>query len=339
MVKITDVARHAGVSPSTVSYALSGKRPISDETRLRVERSIVELGYRPHAGARSLASSRARVIALVLPLRKGIHVPVVMQFATSVVTAAREHDHDVLLLTQSEGEEGLVRVARSAMADAFVIMDVELDDRRLPLLRTLDTPSVLIGFPADPTGLTCIDLDFQQAAEACVDHLAALGHRRVALVGSPPEVYVRETGFARRVAAGFTAAADRNGLRSTVLPCVDTPIAARAMAERLVREQPDLTGVVVHNEPIVQPLIEALMAQGLRIPQDISVAAICPDEIAEHAPVPITSVSIPSVEIGRRTVGLLMSKLQGHEAPESTVLPVCFAPRGTTAAPPLPRQE
>jgi DNA-binding LacI/PurR family transcriptional regulator len=86
MVKITDVARHARVSPSTVSYALSGKRPISEETRQRVEASIRELGYRPHAGARALASSRSNVLALVIPLRTGIHVPVVMQFAVSVVT-------------------------------------------------------------------------------------------------------------------------------------------------------------------------------------------------------------------------------------------------------------
>lgn len=333
MVKITDVAAHAGVSPSTVSYALSGKRPISQETRLRIQRSILELGYRPHAGARSLASSRTRVLALVLPLRKGMHVPVVMQFATSVVTAAREHDHDVLLLTQSEGEEGLTRVAGSAMADAFIVMDVELEDRRLPLLRALDRPAVLIGFPADPTGLTCIDLDFQQAGEVCVEHLAALGHRRVALVGSPPEVYLRGTGFARRVAAGFTAAADRRGLRSTVHPCADTPVAARAMAERLVRDEPGLTGIVVHNEPVVQPLVEALSALGLRIPEDMSVAAICPDEIAEHTPVPVTSVSIPAAEVGARAVGLLMSKLQGQEVPEATVLPVRFTVRAGTAAP------
>lgn len=103
MVKITDVARHAGVSPSTVSYVLSGKRSISEETRRRVRASIRELGYRPHAGARALASSRSNVLALMIPLRSGIAVPVVMQFAVSVVTAARRHDHDVLLLTQEEG--------------------------------------------------------------------------------------------------------------------------------------------------------------------------------------------------------------------------------------------
>ncbi|MGO4750470.1 LacI family DNA-binding transcriptional regulator, partial [Streptomyces sp. 2MCAF27] len=111
MVRITDVARHAGVSPSTVSYALSGKRPISEATRRRIHASIHELGYRPHAGARALASSRTRVLALVTPLREGGDGTATMRFAARVVTAARRHDHDVLLLTQEEGEEGLHRVA------------------------------------------------------------------------------------------------------------------------------------------------------------------------------------------------------------------------------------
>ena len=82
LVKISDVARHADVSPSTVSYVLSGKRTISEQTRRRVLASIATLGYHPHAGARALASSRSNVIALVVPLRSGIYVPVLMQFAS-----------------------------------------------------------------------------------------------------------------------------------------------------------------------------------------------------------------------------------------------------------------
>ena len=331
MVKITDVARHAGVSPSTVSYALSGKRPISEETRQRVEESIRELGYRPHAGARALASSRSNVLALVIPLRAGIHVPVVMQFAVSVVTAARRHDHDVLLLTQEEGEEGLRRVADSALVDALIVMDVQLHDPRIPLLRTLDPPSVMIGFPAEPEGLTCIDLDFKAAGEACVEQLARLGHRVVALVGSPPEVYVRETAFAQRVVQGFTAAADRSGLSSSVHPCESGPAAARLVAEQLLREQPALTGVVVHNEPLLEPLIDAFEQLGLRVPGDLSVTAICPDEIAESIRVPVTSVAIPSAEVGTRAVELLMKKLGGRAVPEATLLPPRLTERASTA--------
>ncbi|TQJ88514.1 LacI family DNA-binding transcriptional regulator [Streptomyces sp. SLBN-31] len=333
MVKITDVARHAGVSPSTVSYALSGKRPISEETRQRVEEAIRELGYRPHAGARALASSRSNVLALVVPLRAGIHVPVVMQFAVSVVTTARRHDHDVLLLTQEEGEDGLRRVADTALVDALIVMDVQLHDPRLGLLRSLDRPSVLIGFPAEPDGLTCVDLDFKAAGEACVEHLARLGHRVVALVGSPPEVYVRGTAFAQRVVQGFTAAADRGGLSSSVHPCEATPAAARLVAEQLLREQTALTGIVVHNEAILEPLTEAFEQLGLRVPGDLSVTAICPDEIAESVRVPVTSVALPSAELGERAVQLLMKKLDGSAVPDATLL----APRITERASTAPR--
>ena len=331
MVKITDVARHAGVSPSTVSYALSGKRPISEETRQRVEAAARELGYRPHAGARALASSRSNVLALVIPLRAGIHVPVVMQFAVSVVTTARKHDHDVLLLTQEEGEEGLRRVADTALVDALIVMDVQLRDPRLPLLRSLERPSVMIGFPADSEGLTCIDLDFKAAGEACVEHLARLGHRAVALVGSPPEVYVRQTAFAQRVVQGFTAAADRGGLSSSVHPCEASPAAARLVAEQLLREQPALTGVVVHNEPVLEPLVDAFEQLGLRVPGDLSVTAICPDELAESVRVPVTSVALPSAEVGERAVELLMRKLGGSTVPEATLLPPHLTERGSTA--------
>ncbi|GGQ50727.1 LacI family DNA-binding transcriptional regulator [Streptomyces asoensis] len=329
MVKITDVARHAGVSPSTVSYALSGKRPISEETRRRVEDSARALGYRPHAGARALASSRSNVLALVVPLRTGIHVPVVMQFAVSVVTAAR--DHDVLLVTQEEGEEGLRRVADTALVDALIVMDVQLHDPRLPLLRTLDRPSVMIGFPLEAEGLTCIDLDFRAAGERCVEHLAQLGHRVVALVGSPPQVYVRGTAFAQRVVQGFTAAADRAGIASAVHPCGTTPAEARRVAERLLSEQPALTGVVVHNEAALEPLVDAFEELGLRVPGDLSVTAICPDRLASTLRVPVTSVALPSAEVGERAVELLMRKLGGEAVPEATLLPPTLTRRASTA--------
>ncbi|MFE7273986.1 LacI family DNA-binding transcriptional regulator [Streptomyces sp. NPDC057623] len=330
MVKITDVARHAGVSPSTVSYALSGKRPISDETRRRVEESIRRLGYRPHAGARALAGGGSNVLALVMPLRTGIDVPVVMQFAASVVTTARRHDHDVLLLTQEEGTQGLRRVVDTALVDGLVVMDVQLNDPRPALLRDLDRPSVMIGFPADSEGLTCIDLDFRAAGEACVEHLARLGHRVVALVGSPPEVYVRGTAFAQRVVQGFTAAADRGRLISAVHPCEASPAAARALAERLLREQPALTGVVVHNEAVLGPLIDAFEELGLRVPSDLSVTAICPDELAASLRVPVTSIALPAAEVGERAVELLVAKLGGKRVPEATVLAPRMTERGST---------
>ena len=331
MVKISDVAKQAGVSPSTVSYVLSGKRSISAQTRRRVEAAIHDLGYRPHAGARALASNRSNVIALTIPLRAGVGVPVIMQFAVAVVTTARGYDHDVLLLTQEEGEDGLRRVAGSSMVDALVVMDVQMEDPRIPLLRSLDRPSVLIGFPADPTGLTCIDLDFRAAGELCVSHLAALGHQRIGLIGSPPEVYERGTGFAQRVADGFQAGARRFGLRATLDPCEENAEAARELAGRLLREHPDLTGVVIHNEAVVEPLMAAFQAAGRRVPGDLSVVAICPDEVAERPQIPLTAVALPATEIGERAVELLMAKLDEREVPDSTLLPPRLTLRASTA--------
>jgi DNA-binding LacI/PurR family transcriptional regulator len=330
VAKIEDVARHAGVAPSTVSYVLSGKRSITERTRQRVLHSIEVLGYQPHAGARALASNRSNVVALVVPLRTGIHVPVIMQFATSVVTTAREHDHDVLLLTQNEGVAGLRRVAGTSLVDAVMVMDVELRDERVPVLRELRLPAVLIGFPAEAEGLTCIDLDFTAAGAACVDHLAGLGHRRVALVGSPPEVYARGTGFATRTTNGFTEAAERHGIAASVHPCEANPAAARRVAADLLRQHPDLTGVVVHNEPIIGPLLAAFREAGRDVPADLSVVAICPDELAEHTMPALTSVAIPAEEVGREAVALLMAKLGGRPVPDATLIAARLTPRAST---------
>src|ERR1700754_4034249 len=97
MATLADVARHARVAQSTVHYVLSGKRPISDDTRRRVERAIEELGYHPHAGARALPTRGSGVLVLVHPLRPERRLP--MQMVLSVVPSARGHAHDVLLLT------------------------------------------------------------------------------------------------------------------------------------------------------------------------------------------------------------------------------------------------
>jgi len=330
LVKISDVARHADVSPSTVSYVLSGKRSISEQTRRRVLDSVAALGYHPHAGARALAGSRSNVIALVVPLRSGTCVPVLMQIASAIVTTARGYGHDVLLLTQDEGVTGLQRVAAASLVDAIIVMDVETRDVRLPVLRTLRLPTVLIGFPAEPAGLTCIDLDFEAAGRASAEHLAAAGCRDLALIGAPPEVYRRGTGYAQRTQAGFERAARERGLHPATWPCDPAPGAVRATVATLLEERPPLDGVVVHNESALGPLLDAFRAAGRRIGQDLSVLALCPDDLAEQATPPLTSIAIPADEVGRRSVGLLMAKLDGQAVPGATLLPPQLTVRAST---------
>jgi DNA-binding LacI/PurR family transcriptional regulator len=331
-VTIADVAKHAGVAVSTVSYVLSGKRAISATTRQRVMSSVRALGYHPNAGARALASKRSNVIALVLPLRAGMHLPVLMQFATSVVTTARQYEHDVLLMTADEGPDGLRRVAASALVDGMVLMDVEIHDQRVPLLRELAEPSVLIGFPADPAGLTCVDLDFAHAGALCADHLAELGHRDIALLGAPRVVYERGTGFAERTLDGFTRAARRHGLRATALPCEEGYDDVAATVKELLETRPELSGLVVHNEAAVGHVLGALRMFGRKVPADVSVVAICPDDVAERTGPKLTSVLIPAEDVGHQAVRLLMAKLDGETVPQSTLLEPRLTVRSSTLA-------
>ncbi len=333
MTTIADVARAAGVSPSTVSYVLSGKRSISEETRRRVQRSIRKLGYRPNAGARALASSRTNVLALVVPLRTDLNVPVVMQFVAATLTEAREYDHDVLLLTKDEGPDGLRRVAASSIADALIVMDVEASEPRVPVLRSLNRPIVLIGVPSDPGGLTCIDLDFAAAGAASVTHLADLGHREIALIGPSPAVYKRGTSYAGRFLRGFRQTATKRKIRAASFPCPPSYEALRACLDDVFARHPGVTGLVVHNEAILGPLLSELARRGKQVPMDISVLAVCPEDMAVSHAMPLTSIAIPATELGSLAVEMAMRQLDS-EAGQSEVrlLSPLLTERGSTGA-------
>ncbi|NGO71684.1 LacI family transcriptional regulator [Streptomyces sp. SB3404] len=309
MVTLADVARRAGVSPSTVSYVLSGKRAISAPTRERVERSIRELGYHPDLRARALASRRSDILALMVPLRTDLYLPVMMEISLAVATAARAHGYDVLLLTGEEGPAGVRRVADGVRADGVVLMDVQLDDARLPPLRDLGLPAVLIGLPAEPAGLNCVDLDFTAAGSLCVDHLARLGHRELAVLGEAPAVYERGTGFAERTLAGIRERAGAAGMRLLHRPCQGGYPEVAHTLDRILDERPGTTAFVLQNEHAVEPLLSLLRQRGRAVPEDVSVVAVCPDQVAEHAPVPLTSVSLPAEGLGRLAVERLVTQL------------------------------
>ena len=333
MPTINDVARAAGVSPSTVSYVLSGRRPISAQTRARVQAAIAELGFHPHAGARALASSKTNVVALVVPLRVDVNVPVIMQFATAVVTAARTHNHDVLLLTKDEGTAGLERVAHSTMVDALIVMDVEKNDMRIPALRRLKQPTVLIGLPDDPAGIVCVDLDFAAAARETLRHLAWHGHRRIALVGPSPAVYRRGTSYADRFLAGFTAASGEFGLETMTHPCEPTQAGVRTCLADIDAQLDGVTALVVHNEEALRPLLDQLRAAGRRVPEDISLVAVCPRYVALSMPLPLTSVDIPSHDVGGLAVETVMKLLDGRHTEPVRLLPPTLVERESCAAP------
>jgi DNA-binding LacI/PurR family transcriptional regulator len=182
----------AGVAQSTVSYVLTGRRPVSAATRQRVFAAMAQLDYHPNAGARALASQRTQVIALVVPYRGRTDRVGLLPFIETMAVCAREHDHDVLLVIGDEGGAGLARISGRSLCDAIVLMDIERHDRRIPVAAGLPVPVILIGVPEDRAGLPCVDLDFEQAARLAIDHLADTGHDRVVELGYAPQLIARE---------------------------------------------------------------------------------------------------------------------------------------------------
>jgi DNA-binding LacI/PurR family transcriptional regulator len=275
MVKINEVAEAAGVSISTVSYALSGKRPISADTRRRIEDAVRELGYSPNAGARMLAGSRTQIFALTEPLRKDTHAPTHMSFVLATAVAARRNDYDILLLTDEDAKAGMGRVAANGLVDAILVLDVAPDDERVALARAISTPTIFIGVPDDNEGLICVDLDFEAAAALAVDRLADAGHTAIGLIGQP-DVSYEKSNFPPRVRASFERRADARGITHAFVT-TGTKHTSRTATRRAVGEMLDAgaTAVVLHcTEEAHAVVLGEIAERGLRVPADISVVSV-----------------------------------------------------------------
>ncbi|TDC14983.1 LacI family transcriptional regulator [Streptomyces sp. 8K308] len=321
MVSITEVARHAGVAVSTVSYVLSGKRPISPPTRQRVLDSVISLGYRPPHGA------RAGIVGLALRVDDGTHRPLLAEFMLSASVAARRHGRNVLLLTE-EAEHGLLD---AALLDGLILMDIEVMDPRLDTVRRLPVPTVLLGLPRDPAGLACVDLDFRAAGRLCVDHLADLGHREVVMLGAPPAAYRRRAGFAERTVAGALERAAARSVRLTHRPTDGDWDGTAGTLTRVLQERPGATALIVQNEAATPHLAPLLRGYGLAIPEDLSVVVLGSDAVATAGTPPLTSVAVPAAEMTATAMDLLVTERGPGTAP--VLLSPRLTARGSTAPP------
>lgn len=319
-VTIADVARHAGVSASTVSYVLSGNRSISPETIKRVEASIEALQFRPHAGARSIRTKRSGVIAMALPLVHGPHNQVQMPYVFAALAAAQEAGLKLLMLTDDDGETAIRDAVRSALIDGVMLMEVQQRDPRIKLLRSLKCPSVLVGTPDNPSGLPYVDFDFALCGRMCAEHLLELGHTDVGFLGQTPETYGRGVAYAAHARDGALSAVRDQGARAAWQPCEPTPGGVVTALNALLEESPDLSGLIVYNEWALPLVLDRLAALGLRVPHDVSVIAICPDDVVERLSHPVTSVALPVEGLARISVRRLAGVIAGEPQPSVTML-------------------
>ncbi|MEV6152366.1 LacI family DNA-binding transcriptional regulator [Nonomuraea sp. NPDC052129] len=313
-----DVARIAGVSQSTVSYVMTGKRPISERTRQRVLDAMAQLTYEPHSGARALAGRRTRVVGLVVRFGAGGDAFGLLPFIETIASSARAHDHEVLLVTADEGSAGLRRLAGRALCDAIIMMDIEERDERVPVAAALSVPVVLIGVPADPAGLHCVDLDFEAAARMAVEELADTGHDEIVVVGYPAAAMERGLNYVGRFLRSARRQAQVRGLPLTVIEPVDHGQEAAAADQLLARRTGGRLGVVVPHSDAIMPLLNALRKKDVVPGRDISLIGLSSDRWAVQPDPPYTNISVEPRDVSRRameTLFWLLDPSSGVERP------------------------
>jgi DNA-binding LacI/PurR family transcriptional regulator len=337
MATISDVAKAAGVSISTVSYALSGKRTITASTRERVEAAIRELDYEPHAGARMLAGATTKILALSAPIHADGHLPTHMRFVTAVVDTAHKYDYDVLLLATDDDVSGIRRVAASSLVDGVVAMSVKAQDERVAVVQRAALPAAFIGIPGDDgEGVSCVDLDFERAGRLAVSTLADAGHRTIGVVGHPPTYLERGTGFVQRFNIGLEAEAAARGVRIHVV----SPTLAHSSAERafdeLLESSPDMTAVLFHcNEPVVEAVLRRIRERGLEVPADLSVFAACASYDTSHLTIPLSAIPLPLDQMCRIAVESALRQVRSVDAHGVELISPVTEDRGSVSRPRL----
>ena len=213
--------------------------------------AIDGLTYEPNAGARALASQRTSVVGLVIPFHPSVDAVAQLPFIQTIAAVAREHDHEVLLVTSDEGSAGLGRLEGRSLCDAIVMMDIEAHDERVPVAASL----LRAGRPdrrAGGSGRPVLRRPrLRRGGRLAVDELAATGHERLAS-GLPGGELGRDLNYIRRFEDAFADHASAHGLPYEIIEPVEpgrggAPSGGRAGARRRVGD--GRLGLVVPNAP------------------------------------------------------------------------------------------
>ena len=293
-----DVARLAGVSSSTVSYTMSGRRPISDKTKARVKRAMEELDYTPNAFARGLAGARLGLIALHYPSSTAGVPSTEFEYVSAIADRAREKGYHLLLWTQPlEDTAGLRSLVSQGMVDGVVLMELIADDPRVPVMEESGIPFVMVGRPDDTAGLTYVDNDFDDQAMQAMTYLRQLGHRVAVFLRPDTKADGRGVGTDARMCQSLTRAADELGFILHLWEVERTPAAGRVILQRILDEEPRPTAVLSLNEVAAAGFTNAAAVAGLPVPDHFSVVGLNMGDVAADLTVPRMTTVSPSPAI------------------------------------------
>lgn len=324
-VSIKDIARAAGVSPSTVSRALHHHPRISEETASRIRRLAEELGYTPSLPARSLVTRNTATIGLVVTHPSD---PFLGRLVLGVEDTAQHKGYSVFLSSScrnAERDQEVIRAFHERRATGVIVAGSQIDSECAALHDRFPLPIVLINYPLYPHSVSTDNLAGSRQA---VEHLVQLGHRRIAFVANPRSYLSNLNRL-----SGYKATLAEHGIP------VDEDLivegdggltgATKAMESLLGLQEPP-SAVFCFNDMTALGVLHSLRCAGLRIPEDCSVIGFDDLELASYYCPPLTTVRQHRYQLGQRAMLMLLALIEGSTEVQAEVLPAELIVRETS---------
>lgn len=304
-VSLLEVARHAGVSPATVSRVINNSAPVSDTIRSRVMLSAETLGY-DIAPARPSNGNSSRTIAIIVA---DLLNPFFPEMIRGVDLEARQDGTGILLYDTAEDtqpEEHMLRMVSSHDLDGIIIAGSRFaTDDLVAHCKRYSIPLVVINRGMSCQDAACIRVDFEKATYHAARHLLSLGHTRIGYLAGPEAT---EMSLARR--KGLEDALNEDGLAlhqewmSSGFPNVAGGFQAMSALLSMPEDQRP-TAVQTYNDLMALGALKAIHAHRLRVPEDISVVGFDDIALAAHANPPLTTVEQPKAYMGSLAMRML----------------------------------
>ncbi|MFH1475491.1 MAG: LacI family DNA-binding transcriptional regulator [Chloroflexota bacterium] len=344
--RIADVAREAGVSKTAVSFAFNSPERLSQDTAMRIHGIADALGYRPHPVARMLSQRRTRTLGILTPQALSVVFanPFFATFSEGVAAAAEEAGYGLLFVSPVYGS--LARAVGRATVDGFVAIGLSEEHPEVGQIRRADLPIVLVDSAAFSEH-AAVDVDDEGGARQAAEHLLALGHRDILVVGIEPPTPGAHTDFGgvmgRRL-AGYRAALLNAGVELPDNHVVVGPASIDGGAACLTRAWEDglrPTAVLAMSDVMAIGAISAAGRLGLAVPADLSVVGFDDIEMACHVAPPLTTVHQPTRRKGEEACRLLLAAIERRDGarPEHRLLETRLIVRASTGPAPQRGRE
>jgi DNA-binding LacI/PurR family transcriptional regulator len=320
---IKDVAQRAGVSVSTVSHALSGKRPVSDETRARIFQAIAELGYQPSVHAQSLVTGYSRTIGILFPLEGSGSGPatlntIQLEMIMEANAVAQSNGYSLQLFTQAEDASSLRALCRTC--DGLLVSMVRLHDPRVDYLLKERYPFVMMGRPEQANHVAWVDTDFEDMVMKQIAHLVELNHRRIVFLDRPERLFEKELGYTVRVRYGYLQACKAFSLTPIICSCEVSVEDGRRTMHQILNARPDITAMAAFNDVAAVGAYYALPERGLRAPDDFSIIAFTSPGFLQATMPSMTAMNNTGSMVSRVAAELLLNQLQGGAVESRQIL-------------------